>query len=479
MNTFFTKSIIVILFFFSKFLIASEPEGHLIKINVKGLQEGKMCILANYYGDKQYIKDSAKVDAKGEVIFKGTEKYPQGVYMFILPTKKYFDFIMDAKQQFSLATDTVDLIKNMKVKNSDENKYFYEFQNFMGIKQDQIQPLREELPKLKDKDSIKTIKDKITKIDSEVLNYKETFIKNNPNTFIAKLFNAMEEPKIPDAPLLANGAKDTLFPYRYYKAHFFDNVDFNDERMLYTPLFHKKIKQYMDNLTAQTPDSINVSADYLIKKGKVNKEVFKYLVYWLTYTYESSPIMGMDAVFVHLVNKYYATKQAYWVDSTQLDKITTRANTLAPILIGKKAPALNMADSTGKNIALYDVKAKYTIVLFWEHTCGHCKTAVPKLLSLYESKLRSQGVAVYAIEIDDKPIEWKKFIVENKLNWINVHEMDAYKRAVAKKMYDIASTPIIYVLDKDKTIIAKRLDVDQIEGLIDFMEKRDQPNNEK
>jgi peroxiredoxin len=178
-----------------------------------------------------------------------------------------------------------------------------------------------------------------------------------------------------------------------------------------------------------------------------------------------------------LVNKYYATKQAYWVDSTQLDKITTRANTLAPILIGKKAPALNMADSTGKNIALYDVKAKYTIVLFWEHTCGHCKTAVPKLLSLYESKLRSQGVAVYAIEIDDKPIEWKKFIVENKLNWINVHEMDAYKRAVAKKMYDIASTPIIYVLDKDKTIIAKRLDVDQIEGLIDFMEKRDQPSN--
>jgi hypothetical protein len=71
--------------------------------------------------------------------------------------------------------------------------------------------------------------------------------------------------------ILENGKKDSTFAYRYYKAHFWDNIDFSDDRMLRTPIFHPKVKQYMEKLTAQGPDyvdSINASADYLISKAK-------------------------------------------------------------------------------------------------------------------------------------------------------------------------------------------------------------------
>src|SRR6218665_792889 len=211
--------------FVSASLVAGTPDEYNIKITVKGLKPGTLTQLARYYGDKQYIMDSAKVNESGDIVYKGTEKWPQGIYMFVNPSpaakNKDFDFVMDAGQNFSLETDTLDFIKTMKVKGSEENKFFYEYQNFMASKQKQIMPLQDDYKRLKDKnkDSTKIVQEKITTIDKEVKAYKENFIKSNPQTFVAKLFKGMEEPEIPEAPVLANGKKDTTFAYHYYKTH--------------------------------------------------------------------------------------------------------------------------------------------------------------------------------------------------------------------------------------------------------------------
>jgi peroxiredoxin len=472
MNSFFVKNITVLSIVSSAFAFAGNTDGYNIKIKVKGLKEGSTCMLANYYGEKQYIKDSAKVNAKGQVIFQGKEKMPQGIYLFVPANRKYFDFVMDEKQNFSLETDTTDYVKNMKVKGSDENKYFYEYQQFMSVQQKQIEPLRQQYRLSKSNaDSAKLLLKQMGVIDEDVKNYKLGFIKKYPTTFVAKLFKAMEEPEVPEAPMLPNGRKDSTFAFRYYKAHYFDNMDFTDDRMLRTPIFHAHIKQYLDRMTAQIPDSINLEADYLIEKARPNPEMFKYMVWWITLTYESSKIMGMDAVFVHMVEKYYVTKQATWLDSTQYAKITERAATLKPVLIGKYAPSINMVDTSGNRISLYDVKAKYTVVIFWDHGCGHCKKEVPKLSEIYKTKLKQKGVEVYAIETENKPDDWKKFIREHKLEWINVNEPDDYNRAVTKKFYDIYSTPVIYLLDENKIIIGKRIEAEQLIDLVEMNDK--------
>jgi peroxiredoxin len=474
MRPFFTKtfSIFTLAICSTSLAFAGNPTtSSSIKITSKGLKEGSMCLLACYYGDKNYIKDSAKANAKGEVVFASAEKYPQGIYLFVQPNKKYFDFVMDEGQNFSLETDTLDFIKNMKVKGSEENKYFFEYQNFMGVKQKQIEPYRTQLKAIKSsKDSTKLLQDKIAAIDKEVIAYKIDFIKNNPKTFVSKLFKAMEEPTVPEAPILPNGRKDSTFAYRYFKSHYFDNIDFSDDRIMRTPIFQNKIKYYLDKLTPQTPDSIDISCDYIAEKARANNEIFKYLVGWMTYNYESSPNMGFDAIFVHLVETYYVTKQAFWVDSTQLYKVINRAYTLKPLLLGKKAPAITMLDSLGKEVSLYDIKAKYTILVFWDHGCGHCKKEIPKLAELY-SKYKAKGVEVYAVETEDQPKEWKKFIIEHQLKWINVNQPDQYKRAVTKKIYDIYSTPVIYLLDENKIIKAKRIDSEQVGNFIDMLEK--------
>ncbi len=474
------KNLIILLLCFSTFFVkAATPEGHDIRLRVKGFKEGSTVILAYYYGDKQYIKDSSKVGPDGYVEFKGEEKYPQGIYTIIPSSKKTFDLVMDENQHYSIESDTMDYIQHMKIKGSEENSFIYSYQKFIAKQQKLVEPLRAEYKKVKDKDSIKAISEKINAIDNEVRNYKREFIKKNADSFVAKFFTAMEEPVIPEAPLLPNGKKDSLFPYHYYKTHFFDNIDFSDDRLLRTPLFHPKVKQYMEKMTPQMPDSINVSADYLIEKSRNNPEVFKWMVYWLTYTYESSQIMGMDAVFVHLVDKYYATHQTYWTDSSQLAKIIERAWLLKPILIGKKAPAITMFDSAGKTIPLYDVKAEYTVVIFWDQDCGHCKKEIPVLLELYNNKLKPMGIEVYGIASENKEKEWKQFIKEHKLHWINVHQPDDYKRAVTKKIYDIYSTPFIYLLDENKIIRAKHIAAEQLGDFIDILEKEKQDNKKQ
>ncbi|HET6225473.1 MAG TPA: redoxin domain-containing protein [Bacteroidia bacterium] len=456
----------------SLLLAKGDPEGASIKITVKGFKEGTTCNLVNYYGDQYFITDSAKVGANGEMLFNPSTKYPEGIYFLLPPERrKYFDFIIDKNQHFTMETDTLDCVAKMKVKGSEENEFFYDYQRFMMTEGKIAEPLRAALKSTKNKDSIKLITEKIQKIDAEVRSFRDIYAKNHPESFVVKLFKSNEEVDIPQPPLLPNGKIDSLFQFRYYKTHFFDNIDFNDERMLRTPFFHPKIKQYLENLNSPVPDSLNSACDYLVEKGRNNTEVFKYLVYWLTLHYESSKIMGQDAIFVHMVKKYYMTHQAYWVDSTQLEKIVERALTLEPILIGKKAPPITMLDSINKPSSLYDLKGKYIVVVFWDEDCGHCQKEIPKLKELYDTKLKEMGVRVYAIATEEKPGAWKKFILTHKLDWINVHQPDDYKRAVIKKIYDIQTTPYIYLLDENKIIKAKHMDVEQLGELIDAIEK--------
>jgi peroxiredoxin len=479
MRSIILKLIVLVTVFSTSISFAENTEGYNIKFTIKGLKEGSKCILAYYYYSSQPKQDSALSNAKGEVVFKGADKLPQGVYLLFFPKarpgKQYFDFIVDEGQHFSLETDTTDYIKNMNVKNSEENKLFFDFQNFMMKKQKEVEPLRILYKKVKDnKDSSKLVQDKMSVIDKEVKEYRQNLIKTNPGLFVSKLLKLMTEPEIPEAPLFENGKKDTTFAFRYYKTHFFDNTDFSDERILRTPVFHSKIKQYMDKLTVQNPqapDSIMASADYIIEKGKANPEVFKYLVNLLVYDYESSKIMGMDAVFVHLVDRYYKTKQVTWVDSTRTHKILESAYIKKGLLIGKKAPLIVMQDTIGKSTSLYDVKAKYTVVIFWDEGCGHCKKDIPKLSELYKTKLKTMGVEVFAVETENSLKGWKKFIKDYNLNWINVIEQDDYKRAVIKKIYDIYKTPIIYLLDENKIIKAKQIDIEQLQNFIEMLEK--------
>ncbi|TAE77470.1 MAG: DUF5106 domain-containing protein, partial [Bacteroidetes bacterium] len=322
----------------------------------------------------------------------------------------------------------------------------------------------------KDTAAIRSNRDKIIEIEKRLTEYRLKTLKEKPNLLISKVFNMMRDVEVPDPPILPNGRKDSLFGYNYYKTHYFDNFDLTDDRMAYTPVFHSKIEYYITKVIPQIPDSINKAIDFILAKAAKSKEISKWCIFWTTNHYETSQYMGMDAVFVHMVDNYYKdTIKAFWVDETLRFKITDRADNLRNNLLGKIAPNLIMPDTGFVLKELHAIKAKYTMILYWDATCGRCKEEIPRLKVLYDKLANEQHSSgkffeVYAVSLTSEAVEWKKFVLENKLKWINVS--DLYNNTKFRKLYDIYSTPVIYLLNEKKEIIAKRLSVEQVEEFI-------------
>jgi thiol-disulfide isomerase/thioredoxin len=190
----------------------------------------------------------------------------------------------------------------------------------------------------------------------------------------------------------------------------------------------------------------------------------------LTSNYETSNIMGYDKIFVHIAEKYYLGKEAFWVDSALRAKLTEKIEKIKPNILGTPAHDLLMPDTSFKMHSLYEVKAKFTVLAFWDPTCGHCKIEIPALSKYCDSAQKAGiNIEVFAVGIESDMDEWKKFIRDNKLHWTNVS--DLYNNTKFRDYYDIYSTPVIYLLDEKKNIIAKRLDVEKLRGFIDNYRK--------
>ncbi|MBI5219461.1 MAG: DUF5106 domain-containing protein [Bacteroidia bacterium] len=466
-------------------------QGYEIKVKINGLSNVDL-MLGHHYNDKLYPDDTIKLDKKGNGVFKGKKPLPGGMYFIFLPTKTYFDVLIGDNQNFSIENDTSDFLKNIKIKNSPENIAFVEYQKFMLDKQKTATEISNKIKELKEDKEKKELQKQIDALSKEVKEYTWKVIKENEGTLFSKFIKATQEIEVPDPPKDANGKiTDSLFQYKYYRSHFFDNFDISDVRLLRTPIYEDKIKKYIEKVIPQIPDTINRECDMLIEKTRSDKDLFRFMLITLFNHYASSQIMGFDAIYVHLGEKYYIP-EATWSDTTFLNKLKDRVKKLKPALLGKQAPNLRMlwvptehfqqakTDTAAQNnphagafIDLYNVKAKYTILVFWESDCGHCKKQIPQLYEIYQ-KLKPKGVEVFAIHglggVEGKK-KWIKFVNEHEMyDWLNVWNPYDYKY---KELLDISSTPVLIVLDKDKKIIAKRLDPKQIEEFIEKLIERD------
>jgi thiol-disulfide isomerase/thioredoxin len=353
----------------------------------------------------------------------------------------------------------------MKIKGSNDNVLFYEYLKFIQDRSKDVEPLKAERKvKADNHQPTDSLDEKIKAIDKQVIDFKTNFINAHPDCILSAIFKGSQDPEVPELPIKPDGSRDSAFAYYYYRDHYFDKLDLSDERLLRSPIYYNKLQYFTKNLMIQIPDSIIPMADMLVNAASKNKETFKYMVWYLTNTYETSNIMGMDQVFVHLVKNYYTKEKAYWVDETTLYKINDRARILEPILLGKKVKNLILTDSSGVYQALYNITTPYTILYFWDPDCGHCKKATPKVKAYYD-KVKSKGVQVFAVCTEVEMEKWKNYIKENKLDWINV--ADPKLQNNFREEFDIKTTPQIFILDKDKKILAKKIDEETLEKIMD------------
>jgi len=478
------KKYISKLFIFSLLLLSfssfAQDKGYDIKIKIDNY-DAQSVMLVTYYGKSNKIIDTAFIKTKGVFEFKGDEPLIGGMYLVVLKNKTYFEILVDKDQHFSLETDANDLINKMKVTGSKDNTDFYKLMIYMNKLQAKRAPLEKEYKAAEgDEAKQKEIEKKLRAIGKEADDYKIKYMEDNPDALFSIILKASKEPEIPtELPLKEDGTPDSTYIYRYYRAHFFDNFDFADERLLHTRFYAQKIKKYWTKVIPQNPDTLTKEAIRIIELAKPNKETYKFTIWYFTYEAETSNIMGMDAVFVDLGKKYYLTGEADWINETVLKNMTERINTLDRLLIGKTAPNLIMQDTALQLVSLYDVKANYTLVLFWDPDCGHCRHEIPRIKKWMDENEKKYDVKVFSVCSDTSLVKWKRAIKEFKIeNWINV---DGPRSLTPNyhDLYDIISTPTIYLLDNKKKIIAKRLSEPQVAGFIERDFKEQQAKKEK
>ncbi|MBM3414437.1 MAG: DUF5106 domain-containing protein [Bacteroidetes bacterium] len=449
--------------------------GYEIKVTFRPYKN-QYIYLGHYFGKTYPIIDSVQLDNNSTGIFKGTKALQGGIYLIGYPNRSgFFEILLDKQQRFSVVADSATVPTGIQFIGSPDNELFNTYQRSMGEKGSQINVVRESLKSASSTDSVH-LNQELIRLDQDLRSYREKMIVEHPNTILSALLLAMKEPVLPVNLQKPATREDSVAAFRYYKENYWAGVNFWDGRLAYTTFFEDKLDRYFTQLVAPHSDSVNKEMDYMLSFAKANAEMERFLLLRFVNRYYSQRYMWEDAVFVHLYEKYFATNPPSWLSEQGKKTITDRAYSLMANIFGSPAAEIQLPDSTGKSTSLYGLNNEYTLVVFWDPLCGHCKETLPKIDSIYQLRWKTQHLGIYAVakENDGTRKDWLKFIGDMNLgHWSHVYySKDAEKERVNNnvpgysQLYDVQSFPTLYLLDKDKRIVAKKLSVEQIDEIL-------------
>ena len=453
---------------------AQTKPAYSIQFKIDGLKD-TTAYLGYYYAESTYVRDTAKVNSEGKFTFDGKQSLPQGVYFLVLDKSRIFDFVIGANQNFSLETNTTDYVKNMVVKNDLDNKLFFDNMLYNMERNKEAEPFIKMLQDstLKDEAKKQEAREGFGKVNEKVTAYQNDLIAKHPSTMTARLFKTNKRVDIPEPPKNADGSIDSTFQLRYYREHFFDHFDLSDDALirLPQPLYNKKVIEYLDKLYAPQADSVWKAITGIVAKAKKNQETYKYMVFTLIVKYQTPEYMGMDEVFVRLYDTYFASGEMnFWANEKYKKNLKDYADNLRKSLIGKVAPNMIMQDVNLQPRSMYDIKAKYTILYFYDPDCGSCKKETPVLVDFYTKNKSKFNVEVYAVNSDTSMVKMRNYIKDMKMNWITVNGPRTYLGSYHDS-YDATTTPTLYVLDEKKKIIGKKIAAAKLEDFLTNYEK--------
>ncbi len=448
-----------------------------IDVEIKPYQN-QWVYLAYHYGRLKGLADSAFLDKDSKGVFAGKEPLKPGIYIMASPAKAIlFELLISDDQQFALKADTLQLARGVDYTGSTDNDDFVAYTNYVTQRATDMEAAR---TVMNDSGATKANRDAaaktMTEKSKELEAFREKYIADKPETMLTAIFKSMRDHPAPENLQNPKTRQDSLAFYRYGKDHYWDDVDLMDGRLVRTPILEAKLKEYLTNWVVPDADSVISEFNWMIALGRNDPEMFRFLISYYVDNYMYPKIMGQDKVFLHVYNRYIADNnpQTDWLNENQRKIIRERAYMVMANQLGAKAWDMSLEDATGKVKTLYEVKGDYTVVAFWDVHCGKCREEVPLMDSLYTNFWKKQNVKVYAVMVNEDNIkDWRPYIADHGKDWIHVHEPKSFKEATEKsgkpgfrQLYDMRSTPTLFLLDKDKMIIAKNIGLTDLHELL-------------
>jgi len=424
-----------------------------VSVNIRAKQSRtKESKLYLYQNTETILIDSAYQNPQGFYSYNLPKSIKQGVYKFALGNNISFSFIIGSESIINLETVVYAAEDSLRSITSKENALYIDYQK---IKQDLNHRLWL-LNSLDDCYSDTSVFHKKLIIERyntqlELATKSKNIVLNNPNLFVSNLILLELKPTpstyLPDSK-------------EFIRKNWWAEANLTDDRLINSNTLNSKVWGFIDlfnsvDLTKEQQDSLFTESIKIIMNLNSSHNIKLYL---------------RKTLFDSFIDTDYGNTTRYLVetsfDALPLLDLTPEEKTAYDIQsknrVGIKAKDFKINPNEGSKINLSKVSAQYKLVVFWSMWCPHCTEMLPELMSIYQ-KYNNKGFEVVAICIDEEVDGWKKYISENKFNWINTIETDNGKNKVLAS-YTVDGTPKFILIGKDMTILSCPINVKQLEA---------------
>jgi thiol-disulfide isomerase/thioredoxin len=427
--------------------------------------KNKTVRLMGFNGMGNYAIDSTLVNETGSFTLQYSLKDIGMGYISADDNKPYFTVL--EKQAVELKGESLSVPESITIIKGTENKAFVAYA-IAHTKREQTLSAWDYLQKIYQGDALfsnqktihQSINSEIKRIGKEDLD----FLSNLPVSSYAHWY-------LPIRKLI--GSVSTVAQYRTQEIPAtiaaFRKIDYDDPRLYKSGLLKDALEsQYWLLENRGLPlDTIykdmNVSTDFILNSIVKNEQLYNEITKYLFDFFEKHSLFQ--------ASEYLAIKTLTQNSCTLNNSLANQLESYRAMKVGKTAPDISFTgDVFEKGLViknpsrLFEISAKYKVVIFGASWCTACSEELAQLFPLY-SKWKAKGLEVVFISLDTDKAAFKNYT--NVLPFISYCDYQQWNTQAAKDYY-VSSSPTIYLLDKNNKIILRPRFVKAIDSWIDF-----------
>ena len=243
-----------------------------------------------------------------------------------------------------------------------------------------------------------------------------------------------------------------------------ERIDFNDTTLVDSEFLKTTLANYIDSAKNPQLPSENQMYNYILAADNILKECSSYPMYAFVYQYL---ICGFSDLGANLVVDYL-TRMPYLnyinADTEQKQYIINIAESYQRVKIGFQAPNIQSLTINNEQFDLYNVNSEYTIILFWSYSCRHCRDLIGELADFVRE---NKDCKIVTVNVSGDLKKVRRFLKKQHLADYNICDGKGWSSTIVSD-YAVDMTPSLFLLDKNKIIIAKPFNVDEILNSIEL-----------
>ncbi len=251
-------------------------------------------------------------------------------------------------------------------------------------------------------------------------------------------------------------------------ANFFNDVDFNDLSLIPTNVLTNKILDFLSlqQHPGQNKDqqimAVILGVDNVLYRASVNYDMYKFIFQYLM---EGFKELAYDDIVDYMTRVPYSDEIE--CDENQYNELLNIVEFNSRVKLGSKAENISGTTIYNEEFDMYDIDSDFTIVYFWSYTCEHCRENIRYLKTFLEENPDFTLVAV-SVKGDLKKI--KSLVKKNKVNSYFYHDGMEWDSPHVYN-YAVTATPSFYLLDKNKNIIFKPYNFDELVQFVNIIKQ--------